>query len=189
YQYGVNQFDCNNANYKKIVQRTAGYRQLHHFSEITATNTDGMRYVFGLPTYNTNQQEVSYTLSGGEAVDADGQVKYAVPTGGWGTNGKDGFYEKTTTPAYVTSNLLTAVLSPDYIDVDNNGPSMNDVGNYVKFNYTYAGLFTWRTPYSKDSATFNKAFLSDPTDNKASYVVGTKELWYIHSIESKTEVA
>jgi len=189
YQYGVNQFDCNNANYKKIVQRTAGYRQLHHISEITATNTDGMRYVFGLPTYNTNQQEVSYTLSGGEAVDADGQVKYAVPTGGWGTNGKDGFYEKTTTPAYVTSNLLTAVLSPDYIDVDNNGPSMNDVGNYVKFNYTYAGLFTWRTPYSKDSATFNKAFLSDPTDNKASYVVGTKELWYIHSIESKTEVA
>ncbi|MDR3697048.1 hypothetical protein [Mucilaginibacter sp.] len=189
YQYAVNKFNCDFSNYKVSVQRAGGYRQPHHISEITATNIDGMRYVFGLPTYNITQEEVSYTLNGSEAVDANGQVKYAAPAGGWGSNGKDGFYEKTSTPAYVTSNLLTAVLSPDYIDVDNNGPSINDVGNYVKFNYTYAGVFTWRTPFNKDSAIYNKAFLSDPTDNKASYVTGTKELWYIHSIESKTEVA
>lgn len=189
YQYGVNQVGCDLPGYKTTVQRVGDYRRPHHISEITATNIDGMRYVFGLPTYNITQEEVSYTLNGGENIDANGQVKYQVPSGGWGSNGKDGFYEKTATPAYVTSNLLTAVLSPDYIDVDDNGPSINDVGNYVKFNYTYAGVSEWRTPFSKDSATYNKAFLSDATDNKASYVKGTKELYYISSIESKTEIA
>ena len=187
-QYSVNQFDCKAVNYKATIQRTAGYRKPHHISEITATNIDGMRYVFGLPTYNTSQEEVSFTLNGTPTIDADGQVPY-VPTTAWGTNGKDGFYEKTVTPAYVTSNLLTAVLSPDYIDIDNNGPSINDVGNYVKFNYINAGSYKWRTPYDATKATFNKAFLSDPTDNKASFISGEKELWYIHSIESKTEVA
>ncbi len=187
-QYAVNQFDCKNINYKVSSSRTDGYRKAHHISEITSTNADGMRYVFGLPTYNITQEEVSFTLTGTETVDANGLVPY-VPTTAWGTNGKDGFYEKTVTPAYVTSNLLTAVLSPDYVDVDSNGPSINDIGNYVKFNYINAGVFKWRTPYDASKATFNKAFLSDPTDNKASFVYGEKELWFIHSIESKTEVA
>jgi hypothetical protein len=92
-------------------------------------------------------------------------------------------------PPYVTSHLLTAVLSPDYIDVDNNGPSPNDIGNYVKVNYSYAGRYKWRTPYGNKQASFNKALLSDDSDNKASYVYGEKEIWYTHSIESKTEIA
>lgn len=188
YQYTVNQFDCKAANYKTQVQRVGDFRQRDHISQITATNVDGMRYVFGLPTYNISQEEVSYTLTGNETVDQNGLVNYLASTV-WGTNGKDGFYEKTETPAYITSNLLTAVLSPDYIDVDDNGPSVNDVGNYVKFNYCNAGIYTWRTPDYGSKSTFNKAFLSDPADNKASYVQGTKEVWYIHSIESKTEVA
>lgn len=188
FQFEVNQFDCKNHNYKLNIPRAGGFRQPYHISEMTATNIDGMRYVFGLPTYNITQEEVSYTLAGTE-LPTDGLALYNSAYTGWGTNGKDGFYEKTATPAYVTSNLLTAVLSPDYIDIDNNGPSINDVGNYVKFNYINAGTFTWRTPYEGNKATFNKAFLSDPADNKASFVMGTKELWYIHSIESKTEVA
>lgn len=188
-QYAVNQFDCESPNYRQSIQRTDDYRQPHHISEMTATNIDGMRYVFGLPAYNITQEEVSFTLAVTESPDVDGLVNYNSAFTDWGTNGKDGFYEKTAIPAYVTSNLLTAVLSPDYIDIDNNGPSINDVGNYVKFNYINAGIYTWRTPYDGNKATFNKAFLSDPTDNKASFVMGTKELWYIHSIESKTEVA
>jgi len=188
YKYGVNIFDCRNSNYKDSSGRKDAFRKPYHISEMTATNIDGMRYVFGLPTYNITQEEVSYTLNGGETPDQDGLVNYNSNTQ-WGSNGKDGFYEKTATPAYVTSNLLTAVLSPDYIDIDNNGPTINDVGNYVKFNYTYAGIYKWRTPYLGNKATFNKAFLSDPADNKASFVYGEKEQWYIHSIESKTEVA
>src|SRR5690606_37870947 len=60
YQYGVNQLDCKARDYKISVQRTSGFRQSHHISRITATNIDGMRYVFGLPAYNISQEEVSY---------------------------------------------------------------------------------------------------------------------------------
>ena len=31
--------------------------------------------------------------------------------------------------------------------------------------------------------------MSDPTDDKANYIYGEKEIWYAHSIESKTMVA
>ncbi len=185
--YPIDTFDCSRPTIA-TDRMTPGVRQPHHISEITSTNTDGMRYVFGLPTYNLTQKEVSFTLGSASVQGSDGLVNYSNHPA-WGTNGKDGFYESTTLPPYVTSNLLTAVLSPDYIDIDNNGPSINDVGNYVKINYSKAGTYKWRSPYGKEQATFNKAFLSDPTDNKASYVYGEKELWYTHSIESKTEVA
>ena len=186
-EYPINSFDCSK---KTIVTERVipDIRKSHHISEIISTNTDGMRYVFGLPTYNLIQKEVSFTLESTSQPGTDGLVNYSNHPQ-WGANGKDGFYESTVLSPYVTSNLLTAVLSPEYIDVDDNGPSMNDVGNYVKINYSKAGTFKWRTPYAKDKGTFNKALLSDQTDNKASYVYGEKELWYTHSIESKTEVA
>ncbi|MDF1612334.1 hypothetical protein [Stygiobacter electus] len=186
-EYPVNTFDCSRPTIE-TERITPNVRQPHHISEMISTNIDGMRYVFGLPTYNLTQKEVSFTLDSTSVPGTDGLVNYRNHPA-WGTNGKDGFYESTLLPPYVTSNLLTAVLSPDYIDIDNNGPSMNDVGNYVKINYSKAGTYKWRTPYGKDQATFNKAFLSDHADNKASYIFGEKELWYIHSIESKTEVA
>lgn len=185
--YRVNDFSCNN-----IVSRQSRedntIRKGHHISEMISTNADGMRYVFGLPTYNTTQKEVSFTLESAQQPDNNGSVSYSQNTN-WGENGKDGFYESTELPPYVTSHLLTGVLSPEYIDVDDNGPTLNDVGNYVKINYSYAGIYKWRTPYGQNKATFNKAFLSDPRDNKGSYVYGEKELWYTHSIESKTQIA
>lgn len=185
--YPVNSFNCDLS--PTSVQRVeAGLRAGHHVSEMTATNTDGMRYVFGLPIYNVVQKEVAFTLNSGQSPGSDGLVSYS-PNTQWGSNGRDGFYESTQLPPYVTSHLLTAVLSPEYIDVDRNGPTLNDVGNYVKVNYCYAGLHNWRTPYGANKATFNRALLSDPEDNKGSFVYGQKEQWYIHSIESKTQIA
>lgn len=186
--YKVNTFNCSVQDYKTFIPRVSGYRQGYHPSQITATNFDGMVYVFGLPVYNKLQKEVAFTLDASQRPGNDGLVTYN-PGMVKGENGKDGFYESTELPPYVTSHLLTAVLSPDYIDVDDNGPSINDVGNYAKFNYTFAGPYNWRTPYDNQKATFNQAFLSDQTDNKASYVYGIKELWYIHSVESKMEIA
>jgi uncharacterized repeat protein (TIGR01451 family) len=184
--YPINSFNCTGVIEHK--GRETATHKAHHISEMSATNADGMRYVFGIPTYNTVQKEVTFTLDQSQAVGADGLVQY-MPHAAWGSNGKDGFYESTSLPPYVTSHLLTAVLSPEYIDQDDNGPSLNDVGNYVKINYSAAGSYKWRTPYDKDKATFNRAMLSDNSDNKGSYVYGEKELWYTHSIESKTQIA
>ena len=43
----------------------------HHIHEISVTNTSGTRYVYGLPVYNKQKQEVIFSLdSKGESVDA-----------------------------------------------------------------------------------------------------------------------
>ncbi len=184
--YQLNRFSCDNVVTR--LPRLGGIRKGHHVSEMVATNTDGMRYVFGLPTYNLTQKEVAFTLNSNQQPDGEGLVSYD-PFTVWGTNGKDGFYEATHLPPYVTSHLLTAVLSADYSDVDSNGPSINDIGNYVKINYAKIHDYRWRTPYGTNKATFNKAFQSDQDDNKGSYVYGEKEQYYTHSIESKTHIA
>jgi len=100
------------------------------------------------------------------------------------------FFESTTTPAYATQFLITAVLSPDYQDLTNDGITDDDLGNYVKFSYYKEDfVFNWRTPFGKNMATYNKGLRSDDEDDKGNYVYGEKELWYVRSIESKTEIS
>jgi hypothetical protein len=174
------------------LNRTSDYRKGHHLSEISVTQPDGMKYVFGIPVYNTTQKEVSFNVTG-NAIDAvKNLVHYTknVDNTSGNSKGIDHFFESTTTPAYVTQFLITAVLSPDYRDITNDGITEDDLGNYVKFSY-YKEDFTynWRTPFAQDHATYNKSLRSDDSDDKGTYVYGEKELWYIRSIESKTEIA
>ena len=180
-------------NTKDSILRTDGYRNLYHLSEISVTQPDGMKYVFGIPVYNITQKEVTFNVGVNPSVDlAKNLVAYSGNDNSINNKkGNDNFFESTTTPAYVTQFLITAVLNPDYRDITNNGISDDDLGNYVKFNYYFNKdtLYNWRTPYEENSATYNRALRSDNEDDKGTYVYGEKELWYIHSIESKTEIA
>ncbi len=166
----------------------------HHVGEITTLRSDGSRYVFGVPAYNLTQQEATFNVQGRSTCTSKGLVTY-------GTNdnsidnalGIDNYFNETELPAYAHSFLLTAVLSPDYVDYDNiEGPSAGDLGSYTKINYVKAApLFKWRTPIdiNAKSANYNEGLKSDPTDDKGSYVYGEKEIWYVSSIETKTYVA
>ncbi|WP_431212115.1 hypothetical protein ACQ86N_41215 [Puia sp. P3] len=107
-------------------------------------------------------------------------------------SGKDGYYSRQELPAYAHSFLLTGILSPDYVDVTGDGISDDDLGDAVKFNYSktagIANPYGWRAPYDS-SATYNEGFRSYDRDDKGHYISGSKELWYLHTIESKTMVA
>ncbi len=108
------------------------------------------------------------------------------------TNGDDNFFQRTTLPAYAHSYMLTAILSPDYVDVTGDGVSDDDLGTAVKLNYTRAyANYKWRVPYSHDGsqAYYDEGFKNDRYDDKGSYSYGEKEVWYLHSIESKNYVA
>ena len=176
-----------------FINRTSGYRKIHHLSEISVTQPDGMKYVFGIPVYNTKQKEVTFNVAGNTPIDfVKNLIKYNPSQDNSVANSKglDNFYESTTTSAYVTQFLITAVLSPDFRDITNNGITDDDLGNYVKFSYFKDTLdYKWRTPFGKDMATYNKGLRSDDRDDKGNYVYGEKELWYVRSIESKTEIA
>lgn len=166
-------------------------KKAHHLSEINVYSGDGRRYVYSDPIYNFIKEELTYATneSGTELVN---HIDISDPSKH--DQGLDHYYNKVVTPAYPTAFLLSAIVSPDYLDIDDiEGPSDGDLGNYTKFNYTkLSQRFKWRTPTELGKASFNEGFKTksgDKGDNKAIVTYGEKEVKYLHSIETKTHVA
>ncbi len=186
-------------NNKKAVYM---YAQPYHIGEIIQTGTDGRRYVFGIAAYNHFQEEVTFAT--GKRIDGDdglapadyfsGLISYASAGTAPSVDnefGLDNYYSYTRIPAHAHSYLLTAVLSDDYIDSDGErGPSQNDQGTYVKFDYDKkVATHKWRTPVARNEAFRNEGMKVDKNDDKASYVYGEKDLWYIDTIQTKNYIA
>lgn len=175
----------------------------HHIGEITSLGTDGMRYVYGLPAYNTLTQEVTFAVgqrSNGNSYSfnpdcSTGLIEYtssgAEPDNSTkNTWGLDEYFQMKETPAYAHSFLLTAVVSPDYVDIDGiKGPSKGDLGTYTKFSYEPVQDYQWRTPYGTNMASYSEGLKGDFEDDRGNYVFGSKELWYLKKIETKNFVA
>lgn len=170
----------------------------HHASEVNVTSSDGSRYIYGIPAVNKVQRSISFavgdddydgSVSGVDAVR--GLVAYddSVVTNGRGL-GRDGFYSETEVPAYAHAYLLTGYLSPDYQDLHQDGPTPDDLGSFVKFNYGKLSQdYKWRMPYRENQARHDRGFRNDPTDDKAHISYGEKEVWYLKGIESRDYVA
>jgi hypothetical protein len=182
------------------ITRTGGQYQNHHLSEVTVTQGDGSRYVYGTPVYNTKNREVTFNVNGANAVSSSGNVNYGlVSYNSAGANpdnsinntlGRDNYFEAQDIPAYAHAFLLSGVLSPDYVDRTGDGITDDDPGNAVKLNYTKASNnYKWRIPAQTNMARYQAGRRADPLDDKGHYVYGEKELWYVHSIESRTMVA
>jgi hypothetical protein len=199
YPFNKNVFDSGCYSSKQFDTIPRSTWPAHHISEVTVTNPDGKRYVYGTPAYNTYQEETTFAVNGNSSpsysTDSVNLVKYTEGTDN-GTNnpeGRDNYFNQQILPPYAHSYLLTGVLSPDYVDLTGNGITDDDLGEAVKINYTqiYSQTkpYRWRTPYEKDTASYQMGLLSDVLDDKGNYIYGNKEIWYVHSIESKTMVA
>ena len=178
------------------MNRVGAYRKDHHISEMTITAENGSRTVFGIPVYNTKQTEYTFAVgkaTGTGAYDLHGTKDNVLINGittedQLGKNkGIDNYFHKGETAPFASSYLISGLLSPDYVDVAGDGITNDDPGTAIKFNYSYISKFCWRSPYQ--NATLNKALQADADDDKASIVYGEKELYYVHSIESKTKIA
>jgi hypothetical protein len=201
--YALNTFLRTSLNTDYSHQTLLDYRHAtepHHLAEIVSVRPDGARYVYNIPAYNTKQKEVTFSTGGFHAPNYHtGLVQYTPQTNdntAANRNGQEHYYEGITTPAYAHSYLLTAILSPDYVDRTGDGPTDDDNGSYTRINYSRAvDEFHWRTPVQQNTASHNEGFKSnrynyqEKSDDKANYVYGTKELWYVHSIETRTHVA
>lgn len=162
----------------------------HHTAEVTVTNPDGNRYVYGLPVYNKSQKEVMFSKSGIAENNFDKTADYNVGVDNSSSNnqGFENLYMSTEIPQYAYSYMLTAIYSPDYVDLTGDGPTDDDFGYWVKFNYTKVhDNYGWRIPY-KD-ANYNKGQISNEEDDKLSYTYGTKEVYYLNSVQTKTHEA
>lgn len=184
---------------KKIngEERVNDTRLSHHLSEITVTDNGGQRMVYGIPVYNTTQREASFSInkpngSNLERALKTGLIEYkpGIDNSTSNTQGRDNSFSRDVVPAYATAFLLTGILSPDYIDLGNDGITDDDLGTAYKFAYARAATnFKWRAPYATNTANYNQGFESDEKDDKASYTYGEKELWYLDTVESKTMIA
>lgn len=175
------------------------YRKSHHISEVDVLEADGRRYVYGIPVYQIRQKEVTFST---DRTPESQLVPYTAGTDNSVKNssGLDGSFQSQELGGYAHSFLLTGILSPDYVDVTGNGITDDDLGSAVKFNYSrvnrqklaqgnYWKPFGWRMPLETGKANFNEGLKTDSKDNKALYTYGEKELWYMHSLESKNMVA
>lgn len=164
-------------------------RKKYHISEVVQTQTDGRRYVYGIAAMNNVTREATFST---DAAPSSKGLIYIDPNDDSPSNqkGLDNYYSATITPSYAHSYLLTSVLSLDYVDVTGDGPSDDDLGSFTKFNYTLKNKdYRWKAPIQKDSAQYNPGYLSDKQDDKANYVIGSREQWILQSIESKNFIA
>jgi hypothetical protein len=190
----------------------------HHLSELTVTKPDGSRYVYGIPVYNKLTKNVTFNASDYDVNGTLGipspnplsrshylkMVEYTASEIGVGnTRGVDNYYNHMEIPPYAQSFLLTAIISPDYVDLTDNGPTQDDLGTYVVFNYTHTNDYQWRSPYCAKATSSNLENLAGGTngahlaemlksndlDDKGTYEYGIRDNWYLHSIETKNKVA
>ena len=95
-------------------------------------------------------------------------------------------------PAIATSYLLTSIVSPDYVDLTLDGPSEDDLGTWVKFEYVkdfgrcgrrlVQARPTWGNYFSEGNA-------ADARDDVGSFSYGEKEVYRLASIETRTHIA
>lgn len=170
----------------------------HHIGQITSLNTDGKRYVYAIPAYNKQQQEITFAVGkpvgGGSArtVSSNSLVTYQASDITTGNKmGLDNYYSNTKMPAFAHSYLLSAVLSSDYVDLTGDGPTDDDLGNYTLFQYQEISDYNWRTPIdgAPNKAKFSQGLLADDNDDKGSIVYGTKQLFYLKNIITKNHIA
>lgn len=177
----------------------------HHIQKIIITSEDGTKYVFGLPVYNHDQQEITFNVGGAvppvTALD-EYLAKYSsTERSVENKSGLDHSYKNVHMPAYVTSYLLTEILSADYVDVQGNGPSDDDLGTYIVYTYGEKNAsgkyepnmpaFKWRTPTTENTmfGSYVKGMTNNSMDDRVNILYGEKEVWYLTSIETKTHVA
>ena len=104
--------------------------------EISVLNADGNRYVYGIPIYNRTQREVVFSRHHGSEYNNDSRSEYDDDDVTLDNDeGSDNYYSSTSFEEYAHSYLLTAVLGADYVDLTGDGPSDDDLGYFVKFNY------------------------------------------------------
>lgn len=176
-----------------VLPNLTPQKKEHHIQAIEVTNDQGSKYFFGIPNYSYSHATASVSVKPDNMTDPlkNGLVRLT------STNkiGRQNITDEQVMPAYAHSFLLTEIYSNDYVDLSQNGPSRDDIGNYFKINYTNVyseqSPFLWRFPIAK---TDNMAFYlenikTDPWDDMAMVTYGEKDVWYGQSVESKDMIA
>lgn len=183
-EFKHNLYEQPNQNNQKILQ----VRKPHHIGAFSILDMSGKRYIYGLPAYNLIQEEHSFSVPKENNVFAN-RISTSMAGNNYDNIYKNnGIKQKSVTEVdpFAHSYMLTAVLGNDYIDLTGDGPSDDDLGYWVKFNYEKKEDYKWRSPYS--GANYLPGQLSDEDDDKGYFMYGERENWFMTSAETKSHI-
>lgn len=128
------------------------------------TNEKGITYHYSLPVYNIDGIIYSRNVkkADNEEVRWSKQIRRSQYAYNW---------------------LLTSITGPDFVDRDGNGiANEGDYGYWVNLGYgKWTGTYYWRTPAT--------GYTRDVDDEFESYSHGSKELYYLNKIKTRTHTA
>lgn len=163
---------------------------------IEVTNENGSRYVYGIPAKNSLRKDATFSVEGHNIkslADIDKLTTYSSSdNSSANSKGIDNFYTSTATPAHAHSWLLTEIVSPDYVDISENGPSWDDIGNYTAFDYSYVPNMATQTPTATPGtlkANYLPGHFSNSKDDKASISYYRKDVYFLNTVKTKTHIA
>ncbi len=171
--------------------------------EFSIYNTSGMQYIYALPVYNRKEKNLQLGTAKATSVEQN-YLAYGIKDDKYNPVkvGQERKHDtlQTYSSAYANAFLLTQITTPDYADVQMNGPDPSDKGGYTLFHYAkwYGqdnrahpsqsnAWYHWRLPYT--GHIYQRGAFSDPMDDRASVSEGEKEIYLLRKIETKTHVA
>ena len=178
-------------------------------TELQVTNKGGVRYTYGVPVFNRNESNFQIDANSPDArLDKDEFLIYrriALAKKGldfnMDINDPMHNYANSTVigeiknEPYASNYLLTSIVTPDYVEVGNDGPDRKDFGGWTKFDYhkkygaaaDEASWYRWRIPYN--GMFYDQGQSSDFKSRTATLSTGEKEVYYLKTIETKTHMA
>jgi hypothetical protein len=169
------------------------------------TSENGTVYEYHQPVFNRNETNLSYGIdqlskSSETNFTHDGKIAYIqnVHPENPIESGIDVIMGQKVEEAFASSYLLTAIYSPDYVDLGDEGPSHEDLGTWTKFTYEMTAgspdksdnlenWYKWRMPYN--GLYYDRGELSNKYDDRGSVNYGYKELYYLSTVETKSHKA
>ncbi len=164
---------------------------------------------YGLPVLTKSESELSFSYKSPSGIEnaiiyQNIPLKGAANTSDWNVDvdgsGPERIYGSVKNNPYVSSYLLTEILSPSYVDLNGNNRVDNaDAGGWTQLQYfqKYGHLnastdsaknwYRWRMPYT--GLNYSKGTISDKKDDVGTISTGLREVYYLKTVETKTHIA
>ncbi|RJQ28680.1 hypothetical protein C4565_03390 [Candidatus Parcubacteria bacterium] len=160
--------------------------------------SDGIHYVFAQPAYVNREVNCSFSVNpstedlpkGESIVDIPAETGQSISN--WFNNSStsvqlsdseetDQFLSCTSNPKYAHTYHLTSVLGSTYLDSDQvPGPSIDDLGHWVRLEYAVIENYAFRSPFygAHYDPGFTKSFLRD---DRGSFSYGEKDVYFLEA--------
>lgn len=166
------------SNYNSVINHDS----LIAFFRVTSES--GTSYEFGAPVLSISSGSHSYRVPNPALSRSNGRIHYMSDAE---IAAKDLVALEWNDYRYASSWYATAILGPNYVDANDNGPDAADAGSWVKFGYRRPAMRNWRYPYN--GFLLDRADVDDNTDDVFSCSSGSAQTTTLRTIETATHIA